>query len=133
MLCCLALMDQAAVLDGLCFDLLPFCEDCRATSEVGVGACQVAEAFVISPMAVMRDEGVDSRLKFALQVTVFQQENDQCCSSRGIWRDRPRCNRAVIVEQPRLVQHGDTVSLSYGLKHFAFDVNRMGIHMGLIV
>jgi len=36
MLCCLALMDQAAVLDGLCFDLLPFCEDCGAAPEVDV-------------------------------------------------------------------------------------------------
>lgn len=34
MLCRLALMDQAAVLDGLCFDLLPFCQDCRAAPEV---------------------------------------------------------------------------------------------------
>jgi len=32
MLCGLALMDQAPVLDGQCFDLLPFCENCRAAA-----------------------------------------------------------------------------------------------------
>ena len=53
MLCCLALMDQAPVLDGLCFDLLPFCQDCRAAPEVDVGGCQIAEAFVIPAMVVV--------------------------------------------------------------------------------
>ena len=54
-------MDQAAVLDGLYFDLLPFCQDCRAAPKVDVGGCQIAEAFVISAMVVMLDEGVDGR------------------------------------------------------------------------
>ena len=67
-------MDQAPVLDGLCFDLLPFCHDCRAAPEVNVGGCQVAEAFVISPMVVMLDEGGNGRFKFTLHVIVFQQD-----------------------------------------------------------
>jgi hypothetical protein len=43
-------MDQAAVLDGLYFDLLPFCQDCRAAAKVDVGGCQIAEAFVNRPV-----------------------------------------------------------------------------------
>ena len=42
-LCYLALMDQASVLDGLCFDLLPFYQDCWAAPEVNVGRCQIAD------------------------------------------------------------------------------------------
>ena len=60
-------MDQAPVLDGLCFDLLPFCQDCRAAPEVDVGGCQITEAFVISVVVVMLNEGGDHRFKFALQ------------------------------------------------------------------
>ncbi len=67
-------MDQAAVLDGLCFDLLPFCQDCRAAPEVNVGRCQIAEAFVISVMVVVLDEGSDRRLELALQVVIFEQD-----------------------------------------------------------
>jgi DNA replication protein DnaC len=33
-------MDQAAVLDGMCFDLLPCCQDCRAAPEVDVGRAE---------------------------------------------------------------------------------------------
>jgi hypothetical protein len=57
----LALVDQAAVLDDVYFDLLPFCQDCRAAAKVDVGGCQIAEAFVMSAMVVMLDEGVDGR------------------------------------------------------------------------
>ena len=74
MLCCLALIDQATVLDGLYFDLLSFCQDCRAAPKVDVGGCQIAEAFVISAMVVMLDEGIDGRLKFTLQIIVFEQD-----------------------------------------------------------
>ena len=55
-------MDQAAVLDGLYFDLLPFCQDCRAAAKVDVGGCQIAEAFVISAMVVMLDDANDLEL-----------------------------------------------------------------------
>ena len=60
-------MDQAAALDGLCFDLPPFCQDCRAAPEVDVGWCEIAEAFVISVVVVVLDEGGDRRLEFVLQ------------------------------------------------------------------
>jgi hypothetical protein len=70
----LALMDQAPVLDCQFFDLLPFCEDRRATPEVDVSGRQVAEALVIPVVVVVIDEGDDCGLKLALQVVVFQED-----------------------------------------------------------
>jgi len=70
MLWCWALMNQAAVLDGLCFDFLPFCQDCRAAPEVNIGRCQIAEAFVISAMVVLLDDGSDRRLEFEIWAKV---------------------------------------------------------------
>jgi len=67
-------MDQAPVLNGLCFDLLPFCQDCWAGPEVDVGGCQIAEAFVISAMVVVLDKGGYGRLKLTLQIVVFEQD-----------------------------------------------------------
>lgn len=63
-------MDQAPVLNGLCFDLLSFCQVYRAAAEVDVGGCQTAEAFVISAMVAMLDEGGDGGLKLALQIGI---------------------------------------------------------------
>ncbi len=60
-------MEREAVLDGLCLDLFSFYEDCRAAPEVNVGRCQIAEAFVISAMAVVLDEDGDCRLDFTLR------------------------------------------------------------------
>ena len=41
-------MEQTPVLDCLCLDLLPFCQNCRAASAVNFGGCQIAEAFVVA-------------------------------------------------------------------------------------
>ena len=72
MLCCLAVLDQAPVMNDLCFDLLPFCQDWRAAHEVDVDGCQVAEAFVIPATVVVLDEDGDRCLEFVLQGVVFE-------------------------------------------------------------
>lgn len=127
-------MDQAPVLDGLCFDILPFCQDCRAAPEVDVGGCQISEAFVISAMVVVLDKGGDGRLEFALQIVIFEQDAVlewlvpalDLALRLGmvgspahmihavlfeVFGEIPRdVTGAVIAEQPRLVQ---TVTLSH--------------------
>ncbi len=70
-------MVQAPALDGQFLDLLPFCQDGWAASEVDVSGCDVAEALVIAVVVVMLDKGRDGRLEFALQVVVLQNEEDQ--------------------------------------------------------
>ena len=50
-------MDQAPVLNGLCFDFLSFCQDCRVAPEVDVGGGQIAEALVVAVVVVGLDEG----------------------------------------------------------------------------
>lgn len=73
----MALMDQAPVLDGQFLDFLSFCEDSRAAPEVDVSRGEIAEALVIAVVVVMLDKGRDGRLEFALQIVVFQHEEDQ--------------------------------------------------------
>lgn len=84
MLCCLALMDQAPVLNCLCFDFLPFCQNCWASSEVDVGGCQIAEAFVVTVVVVIFDKGGDGGLKLTMQIVVFQQGKEDQDLIRGI-------------------------------------------------
>ena len=130
----MALMDQAPVLDGQFLDLLPSCQDCRAASKVDVGGCQIAEAFVVSVVVVMIDEGGDGGLKFALQIVVFQKDAvleglvpalDLALRLGMIGRTADVIHAvvaevfgqigcdvtgAVIAEQPRLVQNGGAVT-----------------------
>ena len=127
-------MDQAAVLDSLCFDPLPLCQYCRAAPEVDVGGGQIAEAFVIPAMIVMLDEGGDGRLKLTFQIVVFEQDAvleglvpalDLALRLgmvgspahvihsvlMDVFGEIPRDETgAAIAEQPRLVQHGDAVA-----------------------
>ena len=67
-------MVAAAVLDGTSFDLLSHVQNALAASEVDVGRREVVEAFVISVMIVVIDEGVDLVSQIAGQVIVFQQD-----------------------------------------------------------
>ncbi len=67
-------MLQAPMLDGLAFDLLPFQQDDVATSEVDVGGREIAQAFVITLMIVVFDEGLDVSFEVTGQVIVFQQD-----------------------------------------------------------
>ncbi len=69
------------MLDGAFFDLLPPFNDGRVPSEVDVGRCEIAEAFMVSAVVVMLDEGVDLVFKVSGQVIVFQQ--DAVCTFGG--------------------------------------------------
>ena len=74
MLSRLALMVQAAILDGQFLDLfLPF-DNGSVTPEVGVGRCDVIDALVVAMVVVMIDEGADPHFQIARQVVVFQQD-----------------------------------------------------------
>ena len=68
---------SSAGFDGQFLDLLPFCQYGRAAPEVDVSGCEVAEALVIAVVVVMLDKGCDGGLEFALQLVVFQNEEDQ--------------------------------------------------------
>ena len=71
MLSCLALMVQAAVLDGQFFDpVLPF-DDGGAAAEVGVGGRDVAETLVVAVVVIVIDESTDLAFEVSGQVIVF--------------------------------------------------------------
>ena len=59
MLSRLALMVQAAVLDGQFFDLLSPFDNGSVLAEVGVGGRHIADAFVVAVVVVMIDEFAD--------------------------------------------------------------------------
>ncbi len=52
-------MLQAPMFDCLSFDPFSLQQDCLPTSEVDVGGREVFQAFVVSPVIVMANEGVD--------------------------------------------------------------------------
>ena len=74
MLSRLALMVQAAVLDGQFLDLFRPFDNGGVTPEVGVGWCDVIDALVVAVVIVMLDEGADLVFKVARQEIVFQQD-----------------------------------------------------------
>ena len=65
MLCGLALVVQAAFLDGQVFDLSPSLNDGVVPAEVDVGGGEVGEAFVVAAVVVVLDEGADAGLEVA--------------------------------------------------------------------
>lgn len=67
-------MLQASLLDGLALDPFAFGEDGRATAEVDIGGCQVAEALVIAGLVVMLDEGCDLPFEILRQVVIIEQD-----------------------------------------------------------
>ena len=135
MVCCLALMNQAAVLNGLCLEFLPFCQDCGTAPEVSIGRRQIAEAFVISAV----DEGGYRRFEFALQGVIFEGHAFllglvpvlELALRLGMVGGSAHVSHAVLLEisgeiardvteavltEPlRLVQHRDAVISSCGL------------------
>ena len=127
MLSRLALMVQAAFLDGQCLDhFSPFDDGCVAP-EVNVGRRDVGEALVVAMVVVMIDEGADLHFQIARQVVVLQQDPvleclmpalDLALRLRMVWRTpdvvhalvfKPvsqiagDIRRPVIAEQPRFV------------------------------
>jgi len=67
-------MQQAAVLDGLSFDLLSSSQDGLGPAEVDVGWGQVAEALVVAVVVVVVDEAADRLLKCPGQVVVLEKD-----------------------------------------------------------
>src|SRR4029434_3844936 len=74
MLCGLAAVKQASVLDGLSFDPFSFKQDGLAASEVDVGRGEVGDTLVVSQMIVVSDELADPGFEIAWQIVVLKQE-----------------------------------------------------------
>ena len=72
MLSRLLLMGQAAFTDGQFFDLSPSLDDGVVPAEVDVGGSEVGEAFVVTAVVVVLDEGADAGLKIARQMSVIR-------------------------------------------------------------
>ena len=65
MLCCLSLVQQAAIGNCLPFDPFPFDQDNLASPKVDVGGRQVACALVVSQIIVIGDEGLGMGFEIA--------------------------------------------------------------------
>lgn len=72
MLCGELAVLQAAMFDGLLLDPFALLEDGLCPAEVGVGRRHVAEAFVVSAVIIVFDEGLDLSFEVAGQEVVFQ-------------------------------------------------------------
>ena len=59
MLCGLAAVHQASVLDGLSFDPFSFQQNGLAVSEVDVSRGEIGDRLVVSQVIVVGDEGTD--------------------------------------------------------------------------
>jgi len=68
----LTLAVQAAVLEGFLFDTSPFRQDDFAAPKVNVGWGQVADAFVVTAVVVVADEGDDCGQEFGFEEEVFE-------------------------------------------------------------
>jgi len=67
-------MLQAALLDCLSLDLLPFSDDGFISSKVDIGGCDVAQALVISLVVVVIDESPNLACEVPGKIVVFQQD-----------------------------------------------------------
>ena|SRR5215211_7926683 len=67
-------MVQAAVGEGLSFDLLPFEQDRLTTAEVDVRWGEIAQALMSAGMIVVLHKGTDLRLQSAGEIVVPQQD-----------------------------------------------------------
>ena len=74
MLSRLALMVQAAGLDGQFFDPIPPFDDCGMAAKVGISGRDVADALVVAVVVIVIDESADLAFKVSGQVIVFQQD-----------------------------------------------------------
>src|SRR5437588_5414127 len=74
MLCGLAAVKQASVLDGLSFDPFSFKQDGLASAEVDIGRGEVGDTLVVSQTIVVGDELADPGFKIAGQIVVLKQD-----------------------------------------------------------
>ena len=89
-------MVQAAVLDGLVFDAPPFCQDGFASTKGDVGWGEVADAFVVTMVVVVVDEGGDGGFESAFEEAVCQKD----AVLEGL-APAFRCPAAVCIETAR--------------------------------
>src|SRR3954467_7989443 len=75
MLCGLAAVVQASVLDGLSFDPFSFKQDGLASAEVDVGRGEIGDALVVSKKIIVGDELADPGFEVARQIVVLQQDS----------------------------------------------------------
>ena len=66
-------MLQAALLDCVFLDLLPFSQNGFVTAEVDVGGCDVIQPLMVALVVVVVDECADLAFEITGQVVVFQQ------------------------------------------------------------
>ena len=66
-------MLQAALLDCLFLDPLPFPENGFVAAEVDVSGCDVVEALVVALVVVILDKSLNLAFEIAWQIIVFQQ------------------------------------------------------------
>jgi len=87
-------MVQAAVLDGLQFDVSPFGQNGFATAKMDVGRGEVADAPVGAVVVVGGDEGGNGCFKFAFEEGAFEQTASLSHSVEGmeIWMLRSSTN-----------------------------------------
>src|SRR6266481_6406108 len=74
MLCGLAAVHQASVLDGLSFDPFSFQQDGLAAPEVDVSRGEIGDGLVVSQVIVVGDEGGDLGVEIAGQIVVLQKD-----------------------------------------------------------
>ena len=74
MLCGLAAVKQASVLDGLSFDPFSFKQDGLACAEVDIGRGEVGDTLVISQVIVVSHELADPGFEVAWQIVVLKQD-----------------------------------------------------------
>src|SRR6266481_345000 len=75
MLCGLAAVHQASVLDGLSFDPFSFQQDGLAAPEVDVSRGEIGDGLVVSQVIVVGDEGGDLGVEIAGQIVVLQKDS----------------------------------------------------------
>ena len=95
MLCGLAAVYQASVLDSLSFDPFSFQQDGLTAPEVDISRGEIGDGLVVSQVIVVGDEGSDLGVEIARQIVVLQKDAvlERLMSARFCpvsWGDRAR-------------------------------------------
>ena len=146
-------MLQAAFLDCLFLDLLPFSQNGFVTPEVEVSGRDVFQALVVALVVVILDEGPDLAFEIAGQIVVFQQDPvlhrlmpplDFALCLRVEWRaahvghllfTQPFSQvardvaGAIITEQMRLVTDDGLIAARRGESQFNLICHVLGPHV----
>ena len=126
-------MLQAPIFESLSLDPFSSLDDGWCPAEVGIGGCDVVEALVVALVVVMLDEDLDLLFEIAGQEVVLQQHTvferlmPAFDLALGLGMEGRTANvihllaieivgqfsgdvtRAVVVQEPRPVQHVDVV------------------------